>query len=171
MYTLKISDIKITPSITSEKELSNADKSSLVEEAVSLIEKDFPGVYPNPVTLERKITEVVKNAEGLTRQEVTDKEQGEINEQWRTETNMVTGAHEAIEKAFAEKMKQFNIERTEAIAAVGDIFDQTLTAEEREALELKHDDVVFEYKKKEDAMWTEFNEASKNVREALNLGK
>lgn len=171
MYTLKLADVKVTPSIASDKELSNANEMFLVKEAVALIEKESPGVYPNPVTLERKVSEAVKNAEGLTQQEAMNKRVLAREEQSSAERDVLDKAYAPVEQSFTEKMKQLNTERTEAIRAAGDIFDSSLTAEGREAIELKRDDVKFEYKKKEDAILEQYKSERKDVRVALNLDK
>ena len=171
MYTLKLADVKITPSIISNKELSNANEMFLVKEAVALIEKESPGVYPNPVTLERKVSEAIKNAEGLTQQEVISKRQLAREEQSSTEKDILDKGYVPLEQSFMEKMKQLHIDRTEAIRAAGNIFDGALTAEERESIQLKRDDVMFEYKKKEDAILDQYKSERKDVRVTLNLDK
>lgn len=114
MYTLNLKDIQLTEAFA-DKHFENIEEYRLIDEVSKYIQENYPASFPNPVTLERKIAEAIKNEEGLNRKEMRDKRNEEIDAEI-TDQNELRKAktapiREKYEKLMMESKEKFDVER------------------------------------------------------------
>ena len=64
MFTINLKEVELEPRIAEERTFDAVDTLSLVSQALSYVQEKYPGVYPNPITLERKLRDAVRDFSG-----------------------------------------------------------------------------------------------------------
>jgi hypothetical protein len=115
MFTINLKDVQLDEKLE-DKHFEHSDRYQLIEEVASFIKENHPGSFPNPVTLNRKIDEVIKDEVGLTQNEANLKRDEEIMfeitnnaELLKTKTAPIREKYEQMIKESAEK---FSSERS-----------------------------------------------------------
>lgn len=114
MYTVNLNNIRLSQPLP-EKHFENEDEYRLIDEVSKYVKENHPDSFPNPVTLDRKIGEAVKNGEGLTQKESSMQRHEGIIEEVTRETELrkakSTPVREKFEKFIVESKEKFDIER------------------------------------------------------------
>jgi len=115
MFTINLKDIQLDEKLGA-KHFENSDRYQLIEDVAKFVKENNPSSFPNPVTLERKIGEAIKDEHGLTQNEASEKRYEEIMveinnnaEMLKTKTSPIREKYEQMIKESAEK---FSSERS-----------------------------------------------------------
>ncbi len=138
MYTVNLNNIRLTQELP-DKHFENDDEYLLIDEVSKYIKENHPDSFPNPVTLDRKIGEALKDGEVLTRDEAIARRGEEIMAEVKNETELRKAksapVREKFEKLIVESKEKFDIERKTLLEEHW----AAKTEEEREAVQEKID--------------------------------
>ena len=139
MFTVNLKDIKLGAEFP-DTQFANEDHSRLVEEAAAHITEKFPSSFPNPVTLQRKISEVVRDDSGLTPREAGDKRMVEMEAQIENDLKQQKSKTDPIREQYGKLLtlsqEKFTAERNLLLAQLS----AASTEEDREVVQLKLDE-------------------------------
>lgn len=159
MYSINLKDIQLEQALP-DKQFDNEDRYKLIDEVTQYVSDNHAGTFPNPVTLERKIGEAIKDGEGLTQKEASDKRgeeiMDEIQQQAEVRKEKTEPIREKYEKLIAESKEKFDAERSELLKEQLSLRDEA----EIEALQVKIDNNAYQARQ-------EFERLLKEQREAV----
>lgn len=159
MYSLNLKNINLNQEFP-DKQFESEERYDLIDEVSQYIQENHPDSFPNPVTLERKIRESVKDGEGLTQQEAEIRRKEEIMSEIRKEDDLrktkSAPVFEKYEKLIAESEERFASERNVLLEELM----KTKTDDEYEAVQLKIDNNSYQAQQ-------EFERLLKEQREAV----
>lgn len=158
MYTVNLNTIRLTQELP-DKHFENDDEYRLIDEVSKYIKENHPDSFPNPVTLDRKIGEALKDSHGLTRDEAIERRDEEIMAEVENEAALrktkSAPAREKFEKLIVESKEKFDIERKTLLEE----HMATKTEEEREMVQEKIDNNTYLAQQDFERLLTEQREA------------
>lgn len=168
MFTLKISEIEINPKLTIDNLIEDENELTVLRKACALIEEKFPGVYANPVTLERKINEFIRDENGLTRKEKSNQTTDASLKTAKEITQKNEEQYSKLMEIFLSKTSELRSKRSEEIMAISSLHrgNAHMTPQEIEEVELQKDEINFKYLKLEKEIENEHRANKDKIRSA-----
>lgn len=180
MFTLKLKEIELIPRIEEDKHFSNEDKYELASEVKDYIQEKYADTYKNPLTVDRKVNDAIRDDKGETFDDQVEREGKEKDVRFETYEKVRNEIEEEVKVKYAPEIEQLEEELDKKIH---DIYDEyqlkidTMKEEGRkdevkvleEERSIKEDDIRYEGMQKLNALMDKrFKEIEEKVNNASN---
>lgn len=143
MFTINLKDVQLNEKLE-DKHFEHSDRYQLIEAVASFIKENHSSSFPNPITLNRKIDEVIKDEIGLTRNEAFEKRDEEIMDEITNNAELLktktAPIREKYEQMLQESAEKFSSERS----ALLEEHTAERDDEAREAIQIRIDNNTYE---------------------------
>ena len=156
MFTLNLKEIELTPRIEVDKVFSNNNRFELEMEVSDYIKVKYRDVYKNPLTINRKVNDAVRDEKGETFEQKFGREKSEQDANFETKyearkkieeeiTAKYTPEFELMEKEQNKKLDNLSAEYSLKIQEVKNEGNADQVKAFEEERDLKDDDIRYEY--------------------------
>ena len=179
MFTINLKEVELTPRISEDKLFSNEHKYEVEREASDYILEKYSDLYKNPLTVRRKLREVVRDDNNETFDEKFEREQKEWNEVYEKQRQVEQGIREEIKKKYEPEFEKLAEGKELKLDNLGLKYDERLNTlsksgddEEykkvKEEMEIERDDIRYEYIQQKEALTNKrYAEIDEKIKEVL----